>query len=491
MKSFKQELKRSKAGIFTLQETHFKTKGKLKVDDFEVFESIRKGKENGGTAIGVHKALQPVLISEYDEEFELITVEVKVGNREIRIISGYGPQENWPAEERKKFFNALEEEIIKAELNGKDVIIEADFNSKLGKEYVSKDPNDKTENGKLLENVIKRQNLVVANGLMQCEGTITRKRVTTQRTEESVISYVLISENLRRHIESVHIDEKRHNVLTRITKTKRGYSKKESDHNLIETKLKLPWNNKEKPEPKETMFNLKNKDCQKKFKYETTINNKLSKVMEEEEDLEVATIKFMKQLEKALHKCFRKVGLRKEKSNQKQNDLYNEWKTLKTKTDEDSKKKLEEVEAKLADEYFDKIKDATEDIDCEEGGTKSDKLWNLKKQMFPRSRDPPTAMKDEEGNLVTDSEKIKEMAAKTYEHRLRNREMKEGLENVKENKEKLANKLMEVAKANKTPDWKMKDLDKVLKQLKSDKSRDPNGLANELFKEAAAGYDFK
>ena len=85
---------------------------------------------------------------------------------------------------------------------------------------------------------------MVANGLRKCEGTITRKRVTTQRTEESVISYVLLSADLSEHIASVHIDEKRHHVLTRLTKTKRGVVKKESDHNVIETKLKIIWNRK-------------------------------------------------------------------------------------------------------------------------------------------------------------------------------------------------------------------------------------------------------
>ena len=79
----------------------------------------------------------------------------------------------------------------------------------------------------------------MANGLVVCQGTITRKRVTTQRTEESAISFVLISEDLASKIERVVIDEERNNVLTRITKTKNGIVTKESDHNVIKTTLKL------------------------------------------------------------------------------------------------------------------------------------------------------------------------------------------------------------------------------------------------------------
>ena len=46
--------------VFTIQETHFKKKGKLKVENFEIFESIRK-KEKGGTVVGAHKSLNPIL----------------------------------------------------------------------------------------------------------------------------------------------------------------------------------------------------------------------------------------------------------------------------------------------------------------------------------------------------------------------------------------------------------------------------------------------
>ena len=87
--SFKNEL-RSKAGVLTLQETHYSTKGKVKLPDFEIFEAIRKGKEKGGSMIGVHKALRPILITELNDPFELLVVEIRIGNREIRVMSGYG-----------------------------------------------------------------------------------------------------------------------------------------------------------------------------------------------------------------------------------------------------------------------------------------------------------------------------------------------------------------------------------------------------------------
>ena len=491
LKSFKNELKRSNAGIFTVQETHFSTQGKIQVENFLTFEAIRK-KKNGGTVVGVHEALKPILINAYNDPFELIVVEIEAGNKEIRVISGYGPQENWTPEKREPFFQALEEEIIKAELAGKSVIVEADFNSKLGKHFIPNDPHPQSENGKLLANIIRRQKLTVANGLVACEGTVTRKRVTTTRTEESAISFVLVTEDMVNSIVSVKIDECREHVLTRLTKTKTGHEKVESDHNVIETEISLPWNRKSKTNNDNTnQFNLKNKDCQKKFKVETTDNTDLSKIFQVETNLDKATEIFMKRLNKKLHKCFNKIGHKKETKTECQEKLYNRWKELKKKTDAESKEEMIEVEEKLAHEYFDKVLEATKEFDCQEGGKSSGKLWELKKKMCPRSRDPPTAMKDKDGIIVTNVEKIKEMAVNAYEERLKNRPIKEGLEEMKELKEKLAEKVMKVAKTNKTPKWTMKEIEIVLKGLKKNKSRDPNGLANELFKEEAAGRDLK
>ena len=265
----------------------------------------------------------------------------------------------------------------------------------------------------------------MANGLKVCEGTITRKRITTQRTEESAISFVLVSADLTEKIESVIIDEKREHVLTRITKTKNGSESKESDHNLIETRLKMTWSKEEVPQ-EEAMFNLKNKECQKTFKKETSKADMLSKVFEEEKDLDIATEKFMKKLNKTLHKCFKKVKVKKDKVSETEEGLYNRWKSLKDKEDSKSRAEKEEIEEELAEEYLDKIRKASNNIDCAEGGNVSGEIWKLKKHIFPKSRDPPTAMMDEDGILVTNKEDIKDMAIKAYEHRLQNRPMKMG-----------------------------------------------------------------
>ena len=88
----------------------------------------------------VHVALQPVLVQEYSDTFELIVVEVKIAEKEIRVMTGYGPQETWDINERSLFYNTLEKEISSSELQGKSVIIAMDANAKLGPGIIKGDP---------------------------------------------------------------------------------------------------------------------------------------------------------------------------------------------------------------------------------------------------------------------------------------------------------------------------------------------------------------
>ena len=79
----KNKVKYLETSIFTVQETHFSQKGKFKMEKFIICEAIRKSKKKGGSMIGVHEDLNPVLIKEYSESFELIVVEIKAGNKSL------------------------------------------------------------------------------------------------------------------------------------------------------------------------------------------------------------------------------------------------------------------------------------------------------------------------------------------------------------------------------------------------------------------------
>ena len=129
--------------------------------------------------------------------------------------------------------------------------------------------------------------------------------------------------------------------------------------------------------------------------------------------------------------------------------MYKKWKLLNIKTDEKSKKEYQETEKllaqKYAKEYFEKIKKQTENIDCEDSAINYGKLWNLKKDLFPNSRDPPTAMVDPTtGNLLTSEDKIKDAAVDVFSKRLETKPIREDLKHVQDAKELLCTKLLQV-----------------------------------------------
>ena len=95
-----------------------------------------------------------------------LVVDIEVSNRQIRIISGYGPQENWTESDRLPFFLALEAEVVKAEMEDKSVLIQMDANSKLGPEVIKSDPHPQSPNGRLLHGLLERHGLVVVNGIV-------------------------------------------------------------------------------------------------------------------------------------------------------------------------------------------------------------------------------------------------------------------------------------------------------------------------------------
>ena len=131
--------------------------------------------------------------------------------------------------------------------------------------------------------------------------------------------------------------------------------------------------------------------------------------------------------------------------------------------------------------YYEKINRNTGNIDPEDLGVNPGKLWNLKRQMFPKCRDPLTAMKDPiSGNLLTTNDKINDAAVDVFSERLKNRPMKHTLQQIKDAKERLCKNILEVSNKNKAPDWNMKELEVVLENLKKDK-----GLANEIFRPEA------
>ena len=480
--------------------------GSIKVPGYQVFEKIRKNKKGGGLLTAADENLNPILISNKEDENEILTIQVDVGKYKLRIINGYGPQEDDDNNRILGFWQEIEAEIIDAKDNDCLVLVEMDANAKVGSKVINEDPNPMSSNGKIMLDMVERQTLFIANAEDICKGVITRERVAENKVEKSVIDYILMCEIMKKFLITVNIDEDRDFVLHRIIKNKNGVKVVNSDHNILHSKFSITFTRKP-IKIKTEFFNFKSKEGIIKFEAETSTNTDLSECFLHD-DFRYGSSKFFKTLKHKIHRCFKKVRIRTGITNNAGDKIIQdklkkrmEMKALLKNinctgdTKQATITKLEEIEADLANEVADSnaefVKEVLENVEDEEGKFNHTGFWKIKQKLLPINQDPPMAKKDCNGNLVTAPSSLKQLYLETYQERLKQREIKEEYQDILCLKSELWISRLSSLRNAKTSPWNEKHLDNVLKSLKSSKARDPNGMVHEIFKTGCIGEDLK
>ena len=111
------------------------------------------------------------------------------------------------------------------------------------------------------------------------------------------------------------------------------------------------------------------------------------------------------------------------------------------------------------------------------------RFWKLKKKLYPDEKDSPTAKLDEQGNLITTTESLKNLYLKTYKSRLKKEIRHPQHQELFHMKEELWNLRYEKLKTVKTKDLDAKEIKRAIDSLKNNKTRDPNGMINETLKD--------
>ena len=237
----------------TIQETKMRKSFSIQLPGYQIFQLNRSGC-GGGLLTAVDEQLDPVLVNA-DDEVELLIVQVKVGVHQIRVFNAYGPQETNPTESLN-FWLRLEQEIIRAKQDNCWILIEMDANAKLDSEF-----HKMTENGKLMLEIVERQNLVILNKLPICQGQITRHRITKYKEEKAILDYTLTCNELSNFVETMMIDDGRLFTLTKYVSTRGFKSECKSDHNPLFSSFNLEYETKAKQSNRREIFNLKDEEC--------------------------------------------------------------------------------------------------------------------------------------------------------------------------------------------------------------------------------------
>ena len=501
--SLKNNINHFKPSIVTIQESKLKRIGSIKLHGYQIFEKHRDMGQGGGLFTAVDENMAPVLISNGKEEAaEILTVQIKVGTYNIRVVNAYGPQEDDNIENIYNFWQEIENEVIAAKENDCLILVQMDANAKIGREKHPMDPNEESKNGKIMTEMVERQQLTIGNTVDKCRGAITRERVVLGNTEKAILDYILICERMKAFLDEIMIDEDRLHVLTKYSSKKRKTVL--SDHNIMFAKFKLKYSCLP-PSNRKEVFNLKDLECQKKFLEETSNNLKLSTCFTDTRSFIHNSKIFFKHLKGSIFKSFKRIRITVgNKTKQGENILQEMLKNkkelkivalnaksdhIKTKAEE----KIAEIDDALREKYAAKwaeiIKNESKHIKTLEGKFSQIGFWKLKKKLCPQVMDPPMAKINEDGILVTAPNLLRDLYLRTYKHRLRQRQMKIEYYDMFFLKTELWNsRMIELTNAKSEP-WSMKKLIKVLKSLKNNKTMDPNGMINEIFKPEIAGKD--
>ena len=166
-----------KPSCILIQETKLRKSGMIELPGYQIFQLIRNG-FGGGLLTAVDVNLSPVLVTA-EEDVEILVIQIKIGEIDIRIFNAYGPQED-EVKDSLNFWSRLEQEIILAKQSNCWILVEMDANAKLDSNL-----HKMTENGRFMLGMVQRQNLVILNNLAVCTGQITRQRITREREEKA------------------------------------------------------------------------------------------------------------------------------------------------------------------------------------------------------------------------------------------------------------------------------------------------------------------
>ena len=510
MDSFDKLLFDLQPSIWMMQETKRKQSNpRMKAANlinYQVFELRRektkeeggKGISGGGLAVGALHDLKPVLIRQGNDDVECMTIQVVTGCTTFRCVVGYGPQKDDSPQRKQDFWNYLDQEVASAKNDNIGLVIQIDSNAWAGNQVIPNDPNAQNGNGKLLKLFLERnESISLINSLQLCEGLITRKRNTEKGDEKSVLDLFFVCDRLLPFVSKMVVDEQ---GIHQLTKFSHKHDKvTETDHSTVLLHINLKFQ-RLKPQRIEE-YNFRSTECQNYFNVLTTQTEQLSKCFENSKTFSEQTTDFENKLKNNISQSFYKIRSRKRKFDETNvGKMLERRKKLKIEVAEnptdEATKQLKDIETKIAKEtehqFSKKVKENLGHLTGDDGGISTNGLWNAKNRIMPKNKSCiPTAFKDKKGNFISSPEAVKELCLNEMVQRLRHRKIHPDLIHLQKMKELLCKRRILKARNVKSPDWKPCELKKILKSLKNNRCRDPQGLINEIFKPNIGGSDLQ
>ena len=484
--------------VWNIQETKCLVEGSLKLNGYKVFEHVRTSLDGGGgLAMGCSVKVDPKLTRTGGDEAEAITVSLNLKKIKISCTTAYGPQNDDTNEKKDNFWQYLDEEAKKADIEGEGFLLQGDLNAWLGSDIIPNDPRTQNNNGKRFHNFLKSNNLSVVNALKLCKGLITRIRSREGKIQKSVIDFFVVCQRLVPHVKEMVIDDKKGNILTNYFGPKKGKKAVDTDHMTMMLKMNLKTSSQKSQRIE--IFDFKNKKGQQTFKQCTTQTNEFTDCFKDLSPLSDQCYKWLATLEAHCVKAYPIIRIRnknmKTSAAEKMIEERNKLKKLVDDGDSFKEGKLNDIEKKISEVIAEEEKSKASQFQkyCNDfGSINVTEMWKLKKHIWPKKKETlPTAKKNNQGKLVTNPNELKELYAKEFKERLRKRPTHPDFEAIQKLKDEVFKLKLLKAKEKKTTDWTTSDLNLVLKEIKLGKARDPEGMSREIFHPSRIGENLK
>ena len=460
--------------IFCITETHLLEEEDVKVDGYKLYRNDRNN-VGGGVMIGVKMELENIttLVNKSNDVGETLWILIDNNRIKLRVGIIYAPQESrTPKEKLESMYEKIDEQILLAKAKEQKLLILGDFNCKIGKEIIGNRV-DVTKGGRMLLKMTKRNKLSILNAHNKCKGLWTRVEGSTK----SVIDYVMMDEDDGEALQEMIIDEQKEYAPC-------GQDYKMSDHNVINAKF--DWIITEIVQQRKDRAVITEKGyCRIKEELEHV---KASKIMDGD-DLQDSYDKWKDTVNDIVKK--NTTTLKRKNPRKSIKELIREKKKLKEimkKIGKDDRNALigrvklinEKIQNESNAQYQNKMEKVVEKLQ-RKNGIRGPSMWEVLKQVKRKNIEPPTAIKDKEGNLLEDREEIKDRYLQHFTEILQppKAESEEELKQEEIINAAFAN-IINMANNSGTTLTTIEEVEEAISELKKGKCKDGYGWNNEI-----------
>jgi len=195
------ELHRYNINIAVLSETKKKGQGNNYKNEYLYFWSgVEKSKRaKAGVAIAIKKNLEKTITDWSPIDERIITVDLLIKGRSIKIFGIYAPTDDSDMNTKDKFFDKLSEEINKTK-SRQEIILLGDLNGRVGRALNNKIIGQHGEdvindNGMRWIEICEQHSLKILNGFFQHKDINKYTWIQKTRNLRSIIDYILIKQD--------------------------------------------------------------------------------------------------------------------------------------------------------------------------------------------------------------------------------------------------------------------------------------------------------